>query len=229
MPYESRISRRSHGTLLPDRLTSIDDTNRSDHYFLTESDRCLFFGEYFSGKGYSGGPTNQLIHNYKIKPSALLTNPGRRRFKEEAIREIASALRRVTDSASMTQITFVPVPPSKTPGHPDYCDRLARTLRLAFGGLNADIREVLMQTQSVEADHESAERRSKEALAEITAINEIALTQRVRDTIVLFDDVLTSGKHFKVCQECLQERLPGQNIVGVFVARCVRPNPFAAA
>ena len=53
-------------TLLPDRLTWIDATNRDDHMFLREGDRCLFFGEYFSGKGYEGGGTNQLIFNFRI-------------------------------------------------------------------------------------------------------------------------------------------------------------------
>ncbi|MGH8177944.1 MAG: hypothetical protein ACREV5_16955, partial [Steroidobacter sp.] len=145
-------------------MTWIDDTNRGDHFFLEEHDKCYFFGEYFSGKGYSGGPTNQLIHNFKIKPSVAATNPARGTYKEKAVREIASGLRRAIKPGSIPEMTFVPIPPSKIRGHADYCDRLSRTLRTAFGGLGADIRELLMQTESTEADHARADRMSKDEL-----------------------------------------------------------------
>ena len=55
--------------MLPERLTGIDDTNRGQHYYLEEGDRCWFIGEYFAGKGYEGGGTNQLIFNLKCKPT----------------------------------------------------------------------------------------------------------------------------------------------------------------
>jgi hypothetical protein len=40
--------------LLPDRLTWIDETNRDQYHFLKADDRCLFFGDFFSGKGWTG-------------------------------------------------------------------------------------------------------------------------------------------------------------------------------
>ena len=83
-------SRRSEPILLPDRLTWIDDTNRHQHAYLQPGDRCLFFGEYFAGKGYQGGGTNQLILNFKCKPSAAAANPARGNHKERAIASIAA-------------------------------------------------------------------------------------------------------------------------------------------
>jgi hypothetical protein len=38
----------------------------------------------------------------------------------------------------------------------------------------------------------------------------------------LVDDVLNSGKHFKVAQEILSQRFPGTPVIGIFVARCIR-------
>lgn len=212
--------------MLPDRLTQIDDVNRGDHYFLDADDRCFFFGEYFSGKGFSGGPTNQLIHNFKIKPSILTANSARRRYKDEAIREIASGLRKAIPADLLPGMTFVPIPPSKIPGHVDYCDRSLRSLMTAFGGLGVDIRELLVQTASADADHESNDRISIEDLSDIVAVDQASLQKSVRETVVLFDDVLTSGKHFKVCCRKIRAILPAQNIIGIFVARCVHPNPF---
>lgn len=54
----------SNGTF-PKRLTEIDDLTRQEHSFLTEDDRCFYFGEYSARAGYAAGPTNQLIHNFK--------------------------------------------------------------------------------------------------------------------------------------------------------------------
>lgn len=211
--------------MLPERLTWIDDTNRPDHFFLDTGDQCLFFGEYFSGTGFSGGPTNQLLHNFKIKPSVIVANSARRRYKESAIREIAEGLRRAIAAEFLPKITFIPVPPSKIPGHPDYCDRMIRTLNLAFAGTAADVRPLLMQTSDAVADHETRERMSMSDLLEIVTVDERQLAYPPRPTIILVDDVLTSGKHFKVCKQRVMEKLPHWDIFGIFVARCVRPNP----
>jgi orotate phosphoribosyltransferase-like protein len=40
-----------------------------------------------------------------------------------------------------------------------------------------------------------------------------------RDTIVVVDDMLTTGCHFKAMQAVLRNHFPTQAIVGVFVAR----------
>jgi hypothetical protein len=40
-------------------------------------------------------------------------------------------------------------------------------------------------------------------------------------------DETTVGEHFKVAQELLSQRFPGIPVIGIFVARCIRNNPFA--
>jgi predicted amidophosphoribosyltransferase len=42
--------------------------------------------------------------------------------------------------------------------------------------------------------------------------------------IVLTDDVLTTGSHFKGAAMVLQQRYPGVTIVGLFLARAIRPD-----
>jgi len=43
------------------------------------------------------------------------------------------------------------------------------------------------------------------------------------DIVVLFDDGLTMGSHFKGREIVLGERFPGVTVFGLFLARTVRP------
>ena len=212
----------------PDRVTWIDETNRDAHHYLNQGDHCLFFGEYFAGKGWQGGDTNQLIHNLKTEPTIAIENPHRSAHKERAIRTVAAGLRKVVERSSAEQNTWVPIPSSKIEGHPDHDDRMLRALKLAFAGYDADIRTLLHQTESIEADHIRNERLSPEELLALLQIDQQSLASKpLKRQIVLFDDVLTTGKHFKCCETKLREIVPADTrIMGLFVARRLRSNPF---
>ncbi len=214
--------------MLPDRLTGIDETNRDQHVYLQTGDRCFFFGEYFAGKGYQGGGTNQFMFNFKCKPSDAATNPGRKMYKERAVAAIAAGLRKAISRENVERLTFVPIPPSKVVGHADYDDRLMRALVSAFHGYDADIRLLLRQNGSTESDHTASGRLSPEALDALLQIDTVRLAERpLRQSIVLFDDLLTTGKHFKCCERRLRDVVPAAvPIVGVFVARRILSNPI---
>lgn len=217
-------------TSLPSRLTWIDETSRGSHYYLTDDDRCIYFGEYFGGQGFSGGPTNQLIFNFKAKPSAIANNIYRRRYKKQAIRLIAQGLRRSIKQHDIESYTWVPIPCSKAEGHADYDPRLTQTLTEAFDGFDADIRQMIRQTESVNADHHrDHDRISPNRLSEILEIDiDLLNAKDVRSKgIVLFDDVLTTGKHFKCCANLIKHQLPKVHILGIFVARCIHADPLA--
>jgi hypothetical protein len=207
--------------LLPDRLTGIDETNRDQHLYLEAGDRCFFFGEYFAGKGYQGNHTNQLMFNFKCTPSDAAANPGRKMHKERAVATIAAGLRKAITQQNVERLTFVPIPPSKAAGHADYDDRLMRTLLSAFDGYDSDVRALLRQTSSTGSDHTATDRLSADALAALLQIDGACLAVRpLRQGIVLFDDVLTTGKHFKCCERRLRDVVPTSvSIIGVFVAR----------
>jgi hypothetical protein len=216
--------------LLPDRLTWIDATNRARHHFLEAADRCLYFGDFYGGKGWSAGYTNQLIKNYKRAPRQIALSANAQQlqyYKDRALSEVAAALQKVFSEAAVEPRTFIPIPTSKTPGDPEYCDRLERTLCAAFRGYNADIRLLLRQTISTEADHLSGGGRSSYTeLLQITEVDPTQLHTSPRAEIVLFDDVLTSGKHFKVAQTRIREVYPEHPILAVFVARCIHTGPI---
>ncbi len=215
-------------TLLPDRLTGIDETNRDQHSVLQEGDRCLFFGEYFAGKGYQGGGTNQLMFNFKTLPSIARANPARRNYKDSAIATVATGLRGVLGRHQIERLTFVPVPPSKTLEHADYDDRLTRALTMGCTGFNSDIRLLLRRLSSTESDHRAADRLTPEALYSLLELDSAAVAVKpLREAIVLFDDVITTGKSFKCCERRLREVIPATvPIIGLFVARRILRNPF---
>jgi hypothetical protein len=214
-------------TSQPKRLTGIDETNRDQHAYLKEGDRCLFFGEYFTGKGYQGGGTNQLIFNFKTLPTIASTNAKRRRYKEGATATIAAGLREVLGRAQIERLTFVPVPPSKAMGHADHDDRLTRALTMGCAGFNSDIRPLLRRSSSTESDHSAGDRLTPEALYSLLELDSASLASMpLREEIVLFDDVITTGKSFKCCERRLRGAIPATvPIIGLFVARRILRHP----
>jgi hypothetical protein len=211
---------------LPGRLSAVDARIRGEYRFLTGEDRCLFFGDFHAGTGWSGGSTNELIADFKHTRSQIACQPlgpRLRRHRERAICAISARLcKQFTRDEIEARCTFVPIPTSKRTEDPDYCDRLERTLHCAFDGYKADIRLLLRQTVSTVADHRSGDDRiDYERLLQITTLDPQCLVTPVRPVVVLFDDVLTTGKHYKVAKTRIREALPNQPIVGIFVARCV--------
>jgi hypothetical protein len=211
---------RSGRTSLPSRLTAIDETTRGDHYYLAEADRCFCFGEYFADQGWGHSPTNQLIFNYKCRPTE---NSGRLYWKEQAIATIAAGLRSAIARQEVERHTWVSIPSSKLPDHPEYDDRIVQTLRRAFEGYNADIRELLRQSVSAGADHGSNSRITPEGLFELLVVDREAWERAPPRSIILFDDVLTTGKHFKACERRLRQIDPTIPIAGIFLARRALP------
>jgi predicted amidophosphoribosyltransferase len=203
-------------TSLPSRLTAIDETTRQDHYYLAEADRCFCFGEYFADQGWGHSPTNQLIFNYKCKPTE---KSARLRWKDQAIATIAAGLKDAIARQEVERHTWVPIPSSKLPEHPEYDDRIVKTLRRAFAAYTVDIRELLRQSVSAIADHGSNSRMTPETLFELLNVDHDAWDRAPPRSIILFDDVLTTGKHFKACEGRLREIDPSIAIAGVFVAR----------
>jgi predicted amidophosphoribosyltransferase len=83
---------------------------------------------------------------------------------------------------------------------------------------------MLYQSKATAADHGSARRMSAEALYRVTGLDrELLARAPPRERIVLFDDVLTTGKHYKCCERRLREALADIPISGLFVARRVLP------
>jgi hypothetical protein len=207
---------------IPQKLWKIDDSTAGDHSWLTSSDQCYYIWEYTARKGHGFSLANNFVWNLKIKPSAIDKSPLRYCHKLEAIAHASQALRTfITREFAETLATFIPIPGSKAVTDPEYDNRLHKVLATAFNGWNADVRDMLRLKHSTPADHESAERLAFDELLAITELQG-SFDSAPRQVIVIVDDVLNSGKHFKVAQSLIQDRYPSAEIRGVFLARCAR-------
>lgn len=198
------------------KAVAVDALIRRDHYYLTEGDKAFFFGEYTARKGYAHSETNQLIINLKKK----LDRRGRPewRYKEEAIRRCSAIVRNGLNIASVLAagIVFVPMPPSKVRTDPMYDDRM---LRVALGiDPRLDVRELLCCRQTMMASHETDDRPKPHELANNMEIVDRLCTP-APGSIILLDDMLTTGAHFVAAKQVIAGRLPGVQVTGLFIAR----------
>jgi predicted amidophosphoribosyltransferase len=203
---------------LPIRLTKIDELTRPDHTFIEEGDGCYYAGEYNARRGFSFSDFNRLIINLR-KPMTRRHLP-EWRYKEDAILTCGRIFREGLREEWLASATLVPMPSSHTRDDPEYDDRLPRILQEVGRGRQLDIRELVVMTRNVPQSHLAEERVSIEDLIASMGINE-ALAQPAPRTIGIFDDVLTTGRHFKAVQAVLRARFPDAPIVGIFVVRRV--------
>ena len=214
----------SEATSFPERFTRIDDLTRGDHHYLNADDVCLFLGEYTARRGFAHSATNNLIINFK-KPMDRRDRP-EWPHKARNIRIAAMALYKAFGNADLRPYTFVPVPPSKARTDPMYDDRLMTMLTTVshlihqHRGYHLDVRELVEQTQSTAAAHDAD---SRPEPANLSALYEVQheLLADAKDRIVICDDVLTTGCHFRAMEMVILEAIPKAMIRGMFLARRV--------
>jgi hypothetical protein len=206
----------SDNSSFPSRLTKIDDLTRVDHYFLEPSDECIFYGEYTARENWSYSATNKLILNYK-KPVDRRGKP-EWHYKDTAIKSVATLLSKSLATV-LGKITLVPIPTSKSKTDPEYDDRIIRTLVAVVPpfSVNLDFRELLLQKKTMKAAHDGGTR----SIAELESayIIDETIAEPQPNWIGLFDDVLTTGCHFKAASNILKKRFPKSRITGIFIAR----------
>jgi predicted amidophosphoribosyltransferase len=200
------------------RPTRIDSLLLPDYPFLTVHDECYCLREYRPRVGYSYSSTNNLISNLKKEP----VRHGRPewRYKEDAIEEAARLLTAFAPRW-LRETTLVPIPPSVVKEEEGHDDRMVRVLhRLAeLADLRLDIRELVRQVRTTRSSSRSGGARlSVTELREVWRVEE-SLAEPPPRRICVFDDLLTTGLHFKVAKELLAARFAPAAVVGIFLAR----------
>lgn len=201
------------------RLTQIDELIRGQHYHLDAGDLCYFFGEYTARQRAAYSETNQLIMN--LKKGNERRGLQDYHYKGAAINRVAQMITRTI--GNIGDYTFVPVPPSKCRTDAAYDDRMTAILRTAQAmNPSLDFRELVLQNQSMIASHASTASRPTpdEIMANYSL--DASLLAGIRGNIIIFDDVLTAGSHFKAMKQFLRQHLPEASILGLFVARTAR-------
>ena len=201
------------------QLIKIDNLMLSDHYYLDETDTCLFFGEYFTSDNPSWRThrINSIIFNIK-KPISQQNEP-HYSYKAQDIKLVGESLKNWDWSSFLA----VPIPPSKTKSDPAYDNRLTRILD--EGGIS--YKEVVLLKENRGASHESGDRReSPEELQKKLWCDEDFIKNNQKP-IFIFDDVITTGAQYKAVKNAILAINPNTEIYGCFIARR-KPYDFTA-
>lgn len=199
------------------RFTLIDESSFHQHPYLKKDDKCYCWGTYTPRVGFNYSQMNQLIANLKkgIDRKRCRDYP----YKEEAIKTIAHW---VAALIPMEKFTFVPIPPSHCKSDPLYDDRMVLILKYAkFLNNELDFCEIVEQKTTMQASHCNENRSHPGQLVENYKVDKEALNN-ARSTIIIFDDVLTAGSHFKAMKEVILQHRSDVKIIGLFVARVQR-------
>jgi hypothetical protein len=182
-----------------------------------EEDECYYAREYTSGGGYAASEANNLITNFKIEPRHK--NTLRWRHKEAAIQKFAEELALVI-TQQIPNLVIAPIPTSSLRTDPGFDHRLEATLA-TLGRLRPDlaIMRPLSFQQAITPSHRGGGRQIQ-AIAENLEWTDLTCQC---DALVLVDDVLASGAHFRPCKQVVRQHVPGLRVVGFFWARTIWP------
>lgn len=207
------------------RLQKVDELSFRDHYHLENGDECWYFGEYTAYQDWSFSDTNQLIKNFKKKMS--LRGTPQWPHKINAIRKVGELLASALNP-NLTGVILIPVPPSRIVGDPEYDPRLMDALNVASRRLGRRLPtcECISLLQNAEPDHESDTTRLYPVeRARAYRLHPELIPQGVTSAVI-FDDVLTTGSHFKGAEIAIKSMIPNVRVSGIFVSRRVHENPF---
>jgi hypothetical protein len=203
----------------------INSDDLCHHSYLRKDDECYYLSVYEAGSrrrfgipGTKLSSVNRLIRDLQQGPLQRLSEEAKAK-KGAAIHLAAEALSAIP--ADIRSMTIVPLPPSSPRSHPSYDDRLTAILASA-SPLFPDVREMLVET----VQRRGKTKQLSPADRALTLAVCSALCSPKPSRIAVFDDVITSGSHFKAAQIIFQRQFPDIKIIGLFLARAIQWDPL---
>lgn len=197
-------------------LWKLLDAAQQPSQYINASDEVYYAREYIPRGGHSASEANSLIYNLKKTPDRK--GKPEWRYKEDAIRQFAReiAMLLVDDS---DEWVVAAIPSSKAISDPDYDDRLDQVLKQAATVQpRIRIETPFVRARSSLAAHYGGARTPEQIMAELSWRG----FSRPTDHLILVDDVLTTGGHFRACSNLVSHHQPAIQIYGVFWARTIR-------
>lgn len=155
---------------------------------------------------------NQFVSNFKKDIKYRGQPPWY--YKEQAILAAAHALKEIQNRCSFL---WVPMPTSKVVGSSEYDDRLVDTLSKVG---DIAMQQLITTTVNREAVHTSSSPRSLDSVSGGWQVHPM---EKPFDRIILFDDVISSGAHFKAAKTLIEGHFGNVKVYGIFLARAVQP------
>ncbi len=204
-------------------FTDLAAVDLHEHSYLGTGDVVFYREEYESTAGFVG-QGNNLITNLKKSVGTLGTDEWQ--HKENSIIAVACSIANEMNNASRVRgkVYWVPIPPSKIKTDPLFDDRLYRILILAVVASKTRkhfVSDVLYQLSDRESFSSNTDKRDIGELVSNYLMNDIPNYRPEKDQIIIFDDLLTTGCHFKAVEKVILNRYPNADIKGFFIARRV--------
>ena len=164
-----------------------------EHCYLDSTDECYYMS----------------LYNCRHRSTSRSFVLSLKRGYEPAITRAAAWLSLTLPQSWLQTCTIVPMPSSLRRDNP-----IARVV----SHLDAsDARDLLLQGCDTLSSH-SGWRPSPDERAQLLYVNELA-TEPVPRIVLILDDVLTTGCHFRAAKKVLRRRWPAVRVVGVFLSR----------
>jgi len=189
--------------------------NHSLHsrYYLDEDDECFYFMEHQPG-GYSASPSNSQISNLKKPISAKGSTQWK--WKELAISQFIQDLKSL-ELSSENVVIVVPGATSKPRESSNFDSRIDQVVDGVFENHKSFQVEYLIEAKNEVIPANYGGSRKKEDIKKNTKWN--GFNGTVYETVIIIDDVLTTGSHFKAWKEIIKENAPEvKRIIGIFWA-----------
>jgi predicted amidophosphoribosyltransferase len=180
--------------------------------FLDCSDECFYARDYVSRGGYGASETNNLITNFKKPVSRRGMSDWK--YKLKAIRTFADDLLSILPDGCVVAA----IPTSKSRQDPEYDSRLDDVLvRVVEANPSIRIETPVIRATTAAALHHGGNRRVSDVLRTLSWVG----FSKAPSHIVLIDDVITCGSHFKACKQLVLQYHSTIEVYGVFWARTV--------
>ncbi len=200
------------------RWKKIDQaTQEIPSHLNLENDICYYAREYVA-EGYVASNTNSAILNFKKSPSVRDT--AQWPYREQAVQQFAAELSDFFQNAPLSDIYITWIPSSKNSTDPEYDHRfedlftrlVTHLPEIHYGNL------IISEGRLLSSHHGGP--RDPSSLSLNFTLNQNTDISSFR-WVVIVDDVITSGSHFKVCKNLILEKFPEKNIAGVFWAKTI--------
>ena len=187
--------------------------------YLEEKDRCFYLFDYIPRGKWHSSLGNQAIINFKRDKSSK-DDQRVWYYRNKEIKKFARAIHAFIEYAKILNPVIIPLPTSKPRSSPNFNDRLDATIRqLKIINPHYDTRLCL-------------DRRSEQTPVSCRGIRDVDIimqTSYIADKkpiapdrqVILIDDVLTKGTHFKAykCMVMEHYKISSDDIIGLFIAK----------
>lgn len=200
------------------RWKSVDESHRI-YYWINEH-KGFYAREYKARQGFDAGETNQLIYNFKKSPS--VRNTGQWYYRNQAVLKFAQEASELIRQDAHGVVTAIPS--SKAKSDPEYTNRFEDFFsQLLSLRPNLVVNWPVEIAVTVPSAHLNGNRNPDAIKGNYVWKG---FQGEMPNSLIVFDDVVTTGSHFRAMHDFLRENGFNGDLYGIFWARSIFPTAF---